>query len=89
MLNSTFLIVLAMFSISVAGLDTADIKDHRYIILFYIYIYVYSGDDNSLAVLSKRILAMRQGYISITPNEEGLPLSIHTTPSNLQENVLL
>ncbi len=25
-----------MFSISVAGLDTADIKDHRYIILFYV-----------------------------------------------------
>ncbi len=36
MLNSTFLIVLAMFSISVAGLDTAYIKDHRYIILFYV-----------------------------------------------------
>ncbi len=86
MLNSTFLIVLTMFSISLAGLDTAYIKDHRYIILFYVVaiiivsfplLYVPLMIIHWLFLrrkycyrLVKKIKAMRQGYSPIKPNEE-------------------
>ncbi len=85
-LNTTFIILLTMFYISLAGLDTAAIKDHCYITYYYVVTIIIAispllyiplviffwlySRRRCCCVLAYRIKAMRNGYFQMEISEE-------------------